>query len=436
MVIGRVRAHSRVLITAFAVIVVAAQIYYVLLPLHSSPPLIWQDSIAYKTLSQVRLSTIFSQSRPPVYPLLLRWVSNDRTLVVLQGGFSILGFDVLAAVVARRVRGGALRYLIGAAIALMAVVQPVSLWNYSILTESFTISANAFALAAWVALKDRWAIVPALGLVCAFAVFLRDAEILVFGLLAGAVVVVAVIGRSRQWPQYVAAALVLALSIGAFALESQTKRGAVYLRDVFAVRIFPFPDRVAFFSAHGMPDGTLIDALAVATPIVGGQAKVVSYDRGSPKFRSLNRWFFVSGTGTYAEFLLLHPSYLIFEPFASPPQVFNNASGSVRFYAPAHQRVSRLIDDLLFPRGVILAIAALWLGAAIASRDKTDRLAWYRSMVLLLMSGIVTLAVWHAEGQEAARHTLESNLLGRIAVIMALAALAGPAAAPAEELAT
>ena len=368
--------------------------------------------------------------------MVLRLLPNDRTLSVLQGEFSILGFDVLAVVVARRMRDGALRYLFGAAIALLATVQPISLWNYSILTESFTISANALALAAWIGLKDRWAIVPALGLVCAFGVFIRDSEIVVFCLLAVAVVVVGVIGRSRQWPSYVAAALVIVLSLAAFVLESQTKRDTVYLRDVLAVRIFPFRDRVAWFSAHGMPDAALINSLADATPKVVGQAKVVSYDRGSPNFHSLNLWLSVSGTRTYAEFLLLHPSYVLLEPFSSPPQIFNNASGSVRFYAPAHQRVPRLLDDLLFPRGPILAIAALLIGALIASRDRTDRVAWYQSLVLLLMSGVVSLLVWHADGQEAARHTLESNLLGRLAVIMALAALAGTASDPSAEIAT
>lgn len=97
----------------------------------------------------------------------------------------------------------------------------------------------------------------------------------------------------------------------------------------------------------------------------------------------------------------------------------------MRFYAPAHQLVLNWLDEILFARGPLTAIAALVIGAALASRDDTDRRSWFRAVAIVVIAGLGSLIMWHANGEEAARHTIETDIMARLGILLALGALAG-----------
>jgi len=63
------------------------------------------------------------------------------------------------------------------------------------------------------------------------------------------------------------------------------------VEDVFVVRVFPFPSRVVWFAARGMPEAPALDALAASTQAAHGSAKVVGPDLTSEEWRPLAAWF-------------------------------------------------------------------------------------------------------------------------------------------------
>ena len=97
----------------------------------------------------------------------------------------------------------------------------------------------------------------------------------------------------------------------------------------------------------------------------------------------------------------------------------------MRFYAPAHQLVPNWLDEILFASGPVTAIVALVIGAALASRDDTDRSSWVRAVAIVVISGLGSLIMWHANGEEAARHTIETDIMARLGILLAFGALAG-----------
>ncbi len=343
-------------------------------------------------------------------------------MLIVQGMVSAVSFDLLALAVFVRVGRGWFRYLVAAFIACMAVAQSISLWNYSILTESFTLSVNALALASWVRFRGSRLLVPTLGVAVFAGVMLRDSEVMLFLLLALGLVLFGLHDKPERRIQWAAAVCVAAVSLGALFVAIGTKRTSVYLKDVFYVRIFPFPSRVAWFSAHGMPDGRAIDALAGSTSAPGGYAKVVTYDSTDPAFAPLNAWFRDSASREYVLYLATHPGYVLFEPFQHPTQSFNSVSSNVRGYAPSGQRYPRLIDVIVFPPGWLLAVGAL-VTASLLLGDEADEKFLVQALLLMAVGVVLTLIVWHGEGQEIARHNLESDVIGRLAVVLALGAL-------------
>ncbi len=413
--------------------VVLLQWFYVVAPLLHAKPLIWQDSIDYVRLSTTPIPAIFTRSRPPLYPYLIHLLGHGRTLLVVQGVVSAASFDILALAVFTRAGRGWFRYAAAAFIACMAVSQSISLWNYSILTESFTLSVNALAAASWVRLRGSRALVPALGLAAFAGSMLRDSEVMLFLLLAVALGVYGLYSRPERRLQWATAVCVAAVALGALYVAAGTKRTSVYLKDVFYVRIFPYPNRVAWFAAHGMPDSSAIDALARAGSAKPGVAKVVSYNTSKPEYFPLNAWFRDAASREYLLYLATHPGYVLLEPFQRPTQAFNSVGLNVRGYAPRGQKYPRLLDAIVFPPGWLLLVGSLVVAALLLSEGAADERLLVQGTLMVAAGLVLTLIVWHAEGQEIARHNLESDVVGRIGVMVALASL-GVAPARVTEL--
>ncbi|MDA8102226.1 MAG: hypothetical protein M0Z34_04585 [Nitrospiraceae bacterium] len=403
--------------------VAALQWFYVVAPLLHAKPLIWQDSIDYVRLSATPINAIFTRSRPPLYPYLIHLLGHHHRILIVQGVVSAASFDILALAVFDRAGRGWFRYAAAAFIACMAVSQSISLWNYSILTESFTLSVNALAVASWVRLRGSRLLVPALGLTAFAGAMLRDSEVMLFLLLAVALVVYGIYSKPERRVQWAAAVCVAAVVLGALYVAAGTKRTSVYLKDVFAVRIFPYPGRVAWFAAHGMPDSVAIDTLARNVPSQPGSAKVVVYDAAKPAYAALNAWFRDAASREYLLFLATHPGYVLFEPFQHPTQSFNSVAPDVRGYAPLGQSYPRLVDDIVFPPGWLLLVGSLVAAAFLLGDEEADEKLFVKGTLLVAIGIVLMLIVWHAEGQEIARHNLESDVVGRLGVMVALASL-------------
>jgi hypothetical protein len=189
------------------------------------------------------------------------------------------------------------------------------------------------------------------------------------------------------------------------------------VEQVFAVRIFPYPDRVAWFSSHGMPEAAAIDQLARTTHTTHGDAPVVYLDVTAPRWRALDRYFAHNSEQAYLLFLATHPGYDLTAPFVRPELTYDDADGDLGFYGASMVELPG-VSSVLFPDWrVVLAIALA--GAALT----VLRRLWRRREVLLVAGvGVVgagaMLVAWHGEGQEIVRHMVEGEVQARFAVLL------------------
>jgi hypothetical protein len=394
----------------------------------SGTPIIWTDTASYTTVAGHPLwSTGFwAGQRPPLVPLVMKLVGSNTGFVAFQCLVAVAAWGFLALTVGRLVAPG-WRQLVAVWIVLgFATSTPVILWNRSVLSESLSMSILALLMATTIgAARDlRWPrLVALVAAALAFAAT-RDAQVWTVALLGLAVAIVglATIIRKRRFPVKLGALAAGLLVVAALTgwVVVHTGRTRANVANVLYVRIFPFPDRVAWFAHHGMPAAAAIDrSMATTAPPTPGAAKV--FWTADPKFApheaALQRWIVNHGESTYLWWLVSHPAYVITEPLVRPERSFNFDNGLLTFYA-APDRVDSPVGALLWPAwwwllpltviGVVpAAVTGLW-------RDR----AW-RTVVVLGGLGVITMLIaWHGDGQEVTRHTVEGFAELRASVLI------------------
>jgi hypothetical protein len=209
---------------------------------------------------------------------------------------------------------------------------------------------------------------------------------------------------------------------GAVASHRTTQDAA----DVFSVRVLPFPDRVAWFAAHGMPQQHQIDALAAAAPAQAGVAKVVAFRRDDPAFKPLEHWIVDHGATVYLLWLATHPWYVATEPLQRPERSYNFGRGDLTVYAATVNRMESPLTSVLWPPLLeFLLMSALAIYLATLTEVWTER-PWRIVAVLALVGVLAMLVAWHGDGQEVTRHTVEGAAEARLGVwILVLLGLIG-----------
>jgi len=401
----------------------------------AGPALVWNDSKAYAAVASDPLwsAALWGGLRPPLTPLAIKVFGSSGGLLVAQAAIAAVAWGILAWTVGRMVAPGWRRVLAVWVVLAFATTLPVTLWNRSVLSESLALSSLALMFAAliWAARRPTWprlAAVTAAGLCYAAD---RDAQVGTVLLLAIAVGAwaLAQLGRSRPTAARGGALAAGLLTVGILAGWGtvSSHRTTQDVADVFYVRVFPFPDRVAWFAGHGMPQQSQIDELAAATPTRAGEARVVAFAPQDPAFRPLERWM-VAGAGqrTYLLWLVTHPWFVVTEPLQRPERSYNFARGDLTFYAASVNRMGSPLTPVMWPPPVVVAVmAAVGTGLAVRSGLWHER-AWRAVVVLTLLGLAAILVSWHGDGQEVTRHTLEGAVELRLGVwILLLLGLAG-----------
>jgi hypothetical protein len=422
------------------------------------PQGIWEDSLDYETAGGFSLlsKTFWAGARPPLAPLLWKFTGTPTSFVIAQTAIAVVAWGFLAITVAGLIPLGWRRVLAISAIFAFACTLTVSEWDWSVLTESLSLSALAaiFAFSIRFVRTNNYT-----GLLCSAAAFAlaRDEDIWTIAIigiviLAGALVVLISERKTkprphRQISEAIAALgvslIVLALIVEVPAVTSQ--RDVTNIVDDLVVRVFPFPSRVAWFAKHGMPDAAQVDELAASTPRTPGTALVVSPDLSSDEFGALDTWIGSNGAGVYTLWLLEHPGFFLTAPFTKPPLTFNDASGDIAFYAAPNRFSTSVLDRLLFPgfwgewATFALALAFLWWrlssrrfrrrGRAQVGDEQvgSDRRGSRRGLwvfwpiaVLGAIGPVSMLLSWQGDGQEVTRHMVEGAVEMRLSILLVL----------------
>ncbi len=408
----------------------------------SQPPAVWQDSEAYLAVSAHGLFSpeLWTGPRAPLVPLLLKITDGYGPYVIVQSVLAVLCWVFLAWTVSRLVRSGWRQVVMTWAVLGFAAAPLVVQWDWSALSESPSLSTLALlcAVGIWLVRRFTWTRLVVLG-VAAFAYEgLRDADIWSVTIVAVVILAVsaaktlsgAALGSDRlavtlrtRWRHNRHTALVgivlIAVSAVTGIAAEASHRNVLNIEEAFYVRIFPFPSRVAWFSAHGMPQGRAIDTLAHNTaPATPTQAQVVAPELTSATWAPLLAWFQTTGLTTYAFYLFEHPYYDVTAPFGTPALTYNNAQGDLSFYEAAGHQPIAAAETIFAPnRGVEIILGFLALAIA-AQRDTRHRREW-RFLVAFVLVGLFSMLVaWHGEGQEVTRHMVEGNVEARLGVLL------------------
>ena len=417
-------------------VVVSAFAGFVLRQALAGPPLIWNDTRSYRSVADQPLGSaaFWAGHRPPLVPLVMKAVGSSSGFVAVQAVVFVVAWAVLAWTVGALVPPGWRRVAAVVVVLAFAAAEPVDLWNRSVLSESLAMSTMALLVGAllWTARRVTWPRVACTaGAALAFAAT-RDAGIWTVLLLAAAIGAVAVgrLGRRRATAARLA---VLAGALAGVVLvagwgSTTSHRTEESVADVLYVRVFPFPDRVAWFAAHGMPQAKDIDALARATPAPRGGAKVIGIGPSDPAFRALDRWMATRASGTYAEWLVTHPAYLVTEPLVRPERTFNSAGGDLAFYGPTRDADSSPFSPLLWPGFAWVIVLAGVAGLLAVWTRRWRRPTWWASAGVAVVGGLAMVVAWHGDGQEVTRHTVEGFAQLRLGlwILVVLGALGGP----------
>jgi hypothetical protein len=341
-----------------------------------------------------------------------------------------------------------------AVVLAFACTLPVAEWDWSVLSESLALSS----LAAIFAFAIRYARTnhqdDAVGIFLAAIAFIlaRDENIWTVALIGIATILGAWVIRRRARkmrdpiPQgssarivrrtAVLGVLLVVLAIVCEVPVITSQRDSQYIIDILVVRIFPFPDRVAWFSDHGMPEARTINQMASEVEATRGFARVIPVDLGNPEFGPLTRWINADGPATYALWLIEHPSYVVEAPFVEPPLTFNNANGDLSFYAAPGRFGTAALDWLLFP-GFWGELAILALALFIATRRAVWRREFWAVAVLAALGPLAMLIAWQGEAQEVTRHMVVGSVETRLGLLLLLVmAILSPASPPSLPLPT
>jgi hypothetical protein len=419
----------------------------------------WNDSADFLTSAQTGLFSVERWAGPRTLgaPLVLSLARFEpRTYVNWQAVIAAVCWGALAASVWTLVAGRWARWAAALAVVAFSCTVPVTMWERSVLSESLGISTLALLVAATLQLARAvtgWRVAAVLG-AAALWLATRDSHASVVLVAAVSVAVGPVVAawraRSRDdgeggedAPDDRSVEMLILLACGLFALGALATVGASHgdryaypLRNVFEVRVLPYPDRVAWFADHGMPQAERFVGPDALVPVVDGEQAPVTYVADDdPSLQEWQAWVETDGRETFATWLVTHPAYLVSEPLRDPERTFNNALGDRSFYAPMDQREVPLVTDLLVPvRWVALVVVG---GVAVWA---TWRRRW-RSPLLLVGAATVALAAphglvsWHSDGMETARHLIVPVVQLHLgALLMVIAALGrGPGQEVASE---
>jgi hypothetical protein len=392
------------------------------------PVLTWQDTTSYMAVARHPFpsAALLGGARAPVEPLLWKLTGTDTRYALTQTLIAIVAWSVLAATVAWRLRSPWRSLLAGVVVLSFASTWQVIEWDWSVLSESISLSALALMFAAILWLVRRVTLPRAAVFLLASLVYAgaRDPGIWVVAMLAVIACALALARLIAGGPRRAARTALIGLALLSIAGVTElgavsSNRNVINVEDVFDVRVFPFPQRIAWFAARGMPQSAALDSLAASAKPNRKSATVIAPHLGGRQWRALSTWFNRKSQVLYLEYLLTHPGYDVTAPFVSPELTFNDANGNLAFYAGPYTPLP-VISTIMFPPGDVIAVLGL-LSASLAVARRLTGLAEIRAVVVMAIVGMLAILIaWQGDGMEVARHTIEGNVEVRLAVLVTM----------------
>lgn len=364
------------------------------------------------------------RSRPwPVPAFYALWPSSTWRIGA-QTAIAACAWLFAAWSIARLSSSKRLGIVTGGLVLVLGTTREVTWWDRAIHSESLSISVAVVGAAALV----RYAAVRRVGWLyvagAAFALLalIRSANAPIVGLAALCFLVAGVRGRRR--PLLAVAGVLLIASLVAVVLSQRNERGValgspiaraelgtdtidtetVNVMTVLAFRVYPNPERRAWFIEHGMP---YIEPL---NPDLLGNTE-------------LREWASDKGAATYLRYLISHPRWALTAPslgeidrMLAPKGMFPITNlvdhRPPRFSAPQWVSGQLMSNFAVLLGGAVVAAIAAWL---VRSRPATV------AVLILASTWPHVLVVWHGSTAELDRLSITAATLARVAILAAVA---------------
>ena len=409
---------------------------------------VFTDSRSYYGLSTISLldEEFYRTNRPPGILLFYKlfgtagcdpaWenyilgghgICSDDLLLYSQSLFSLAALTLLGLAGAMTGRTSIGRLALFVVPLLVSLTPLVAEWNFIALSESFSLSVFFAFVAFWMLfLKTThpfW--LGGIGVAALLWGGMRDSNSYVLVMLAVVIALIMLVripltrlGFASRLPRFLSVSFVALciFFVTIFALMDASReqaprwRWVFPLHNVIGTRILPVPERVAYFSEHGMP---------VSPALYERTGKYANADDNAffndPRLEEFRTWTKRSGKATYIRFLLSHPLYAITAPALQFPYIFLK---DMSWFLSGH-----MIPGHLFPRLSIwlndrLAVATAYLilvgyGVTIGLIFFLYRYRllhgspWLMVPLIMILLAIPHLWLcWHGDAMEVRRHSL------------------------------
>ena len=376
-------------------------------------PRVMDDTQAYLRISQQPPLDVkfWGDSRPLVFPLLLKIAAQDfSTAAALQLGFSLLAWTLLGLSVAASLRTRGLAPFAFGLILALSLVRPLAGWDFTMLTESLSVSWFVLFLAAGLWLLQSWRIERVLALIVVglFLAFTRDTNAYLLLMLAG-LLVLAVILRWTEPRTLILSAAFVGIFLFNNANADLGGRWVFPFLNVMGRRILPNPQAIEFFESNCDLVVTS-DLMALEGEFANGQARAFYNDPDLAEFRS---WTYERGKTCYMRWLVSNPIHSGAEAFEQfgPLVAFSDVDNYfTRFYKPV---LPAFIEHILYPdRFILWSFVAVTAAALIAILIRAWRgnPLWAAFILLVLPIFPHLFITWHGDAMAPARHALSVGL--------------------------
>jgi hypothetical protein len=402
-----------------------------------APIIVTQDSPSFRPAGNAHsfgyvLSFTGHASRLWGAPLLFAAFSSDDARAFAQWTVGTLAWGLLAVVLCVRLRSTAARVLTAAAVLGLALFPQATSWDFSISSESLSISLGVatLALLIWFLSGGGRLVLIALTITAFWWTFIRPELRILVGFVIVVLIAHAVLRKSRRWAVSAAAA-VLVLAAGWVSAITPTMdrtyadraaNGLTLTESTFAYRlrfeVMPHPKILAVYQNElGMPGCPAAERLAKGrawqtTAFIMAYLTcpdLVAWGRkhaGSSGYR-----FAVSAPGVYAREMRR------VLPLSLGANVIN-----------ANRVLPRSVERIAFParRGVLPALSIGWLvalaaAAATGAFRRRRLLVWMSVGVVLASAASSAIELMYAAG-DYPRFGIQEALLSRLAIILMAAA--------------
>ena len=332
-----------------------------------------------------------------------------------QLAVSIICWTLLAVVAARAVQR--LRLVVFALVLVFSLTVWITQWDSVILSESLGLSLAAAAVAAWILLLRNpglWT-ASAAAVVSGLWALVRPENGVLALLMVPLVLVWAVVARRTRVGLILSLVLIAASGVSVLDTYRPGAQEADLLPmlDVIGTRVLPNRGQLAFFRSAGMPTPSVLLSFS-------GQDIPRQLVDSDPRLAPFRHWLLTDSRQTLAEYLLLHPGYVIRSLYQDDSDLLDPRLTAGYRATGTSAVVPEAVTNVLYPPWP--TYVAVWFvllipAAVVLARRRAGGI-WVLPAAILLLQIAAMVETWAGGPDEMPRHAVTVGMLTKLSLLL------------------